>query len=185
MNLAYNDTHSGRSIALTMSKTYNQKNEFGLGIRYNINKVAHDDDQMNVFWNRLYAANFLQHWGVETYYHRYIIPEWECTKPYLFYDMQLSYSETKNRMYLPVMDHPEHGKLYKKKIERFGPYTWIEQTIGAGLKSKLTERLYINQKIGAGVIFIMGNDEKLVPVPYGFHWEFAGIYQVGLTYRFQ
>lgn len=184
LNLAYNDTHSGRSLVLTISKTFHEKNEIGIGVRYNINKLAHDDDQMNTYWNRQYATSFLQHMGMEAFYHRYIIPQWQYAKPYIFYDLQLSHSDTRNRMYLPVIQHEEYGILYRKVIEYFGPFTWIEQTIGIGLKTKLTERLYLNQKGGGGIIFIIGKDDQLPSTLNNFQWEFAGLYQIGLTYRF-
>ncbi len=75
---AFNSTHSGRSIILIGAKTINEKNEIGFGVRYNINKIAHNDDQNNSYLKRQYATKFIQHWGVEAFYHRYLYSSFAC-----------------------------------------------------------------------------------------------------------
>lgn len=180
---AFNSTHSGRSIVLLGSKTINGKHEIGIGLRYNINKIAHNDDQNNVFLKRQYATNFLQHWGIESFYHYYLFDKLNAVKPFLFYDLQLSYSETRNRMFLPAMEHEELGTLYKEVIEFFGPFTWVEQCVGMGFKAEITEQFLLYQKMGFGTTFILGKDEKRPGTYDKFEWEFAGLIQTGLVYR--
>ena len=182
---AFNSTHSGRSITFVGTKTYNSRNEFGIGIRFNINKLAHNDDQNNVFKKRQYATAFIQHWGIETFYHRYILQKWECIHPFLFYDLQLSYSQTRNRMFLPNYYHEDIGYLYEEIIDFFGPYTWVEQCIGVGMKVKLIDGFYLYEKIGFGTTFILGKDESQFITYDKFNWEFAGLLQVGIIYRFK
>jgi len=179
----FNSTHSGRSITLIFAKTYIEKNEFGLGLRYNINKLAHNDDQNNIFLKRQYSTSFVQHWGFESYYHRYFFKKLDCIKPYLFYDMQLSYSKTRNRMFLPALYDEELGLLYREVIEFFGPFTWLEQCIGIGIKARLNSNFLIYQKIGFGTAFIFGKDNRQIVTLDGFNWEFAGLIQAGLVYR--
>lgn len=179
----YNSTHSGRSIVLIGSKSLKETHEIGIGIRYNINKLAHNDDQNNVFLKRQYAMNFIQHWGLEAFYHHYFFKDLKFTKPFLFYDIQVSYSETRNRMFLPALEDEELGLLYKEVIDFFGPFIWIEQCIGIGIKTKITERLLLSQKIGFGTSFILGKDEQLLGTYDKFEWEFAGLIQAGLVYR--
>jgi hypothetical protein len=179
----FNSTHSGRSITLVGTKTFNEKHEIGIGVRYNINKLAHNDDQNNAFLKRQYATNFIQHWGAEAFYHHYIFKKLKYTKPFVFYDLQVSYSETRNRMFLPGFYDDELGLLYKEVLDFFGPFTWVEQCIGFGIKAKVTEHWFLYQKIGFGTTFILGKDEKRPNTYDKFEWEFAGLIQAGLVYR--
>lgn len=181
----YNYPHSGRGFTLVLSKTFNNKNEFGVGLRYNQNKIAYNDDQNNVFFKRLYASNFGQHWGGEFFYQRYIIDKWQCLKPFLFYDLQITYSTTRNRDLLPYTYDINGDVLYKEYTEHFGPFTWFEQCIGIGFKAQIHKQFYLIQKIGAGTTFILGKDEKLWSSYDKFNWEFAGLIQAGLVYRFK
>lgn len=179
---SFNSTDAGRSIIIGVAKTYHSKNEIGVGLRCNINKLAHNDDQNNVFRKRLYATEFIHYFGFDAFWHRYIF-QWECVKPFVFYDVQLTYSTTRNRMFLPHSYHPDIGYLYKEVIEYFGPFTWLEQTIGLGFKTKVFKRFHIYQKAGFGTNFILGKDEKRLNTYDKFEWEFAGLIQVGLVYR--
>ncbi|WP_417590008.1 hypothetical protein [Owenweeksia hongkongensis] len=182
---AFNSTYSGRSIILSGSAYLNPKNEIGIGIRYNINKLAHNDDQNNVFLKRQFGTEFKHHWGITAFYHHYIFKDLNCVKPFVFYDFQYSKSPTRNRMFLPAFEDEELGTLYYEVIEYFGPFTWLENNIGVGIKAKITNRLYLNQKIGVGAIFILGKDEKR-PITYdNFEWDFAALIQVGLAYRLE
>lgn len=178
----FNSTHSGRSINLQWSRIYYQKNEFGVGIRYNINRIAHSDDQNNVFLKRQYATNFMHHWGITSFYHRYVYERSEFASAFLFYDLQLSYSKTRNRFFLPVGYDVNVGVLYKEVIDFFGPYTWIEQCVGIGVKSKFSDRWTLYQKIGFGTTLILGKEEKILETYDRFGWEFAVLIQVGLSY---
>jgi hypothetical protein len=185
MFLGYNSTNSGRSIILNLSKTINGKNEFGGGIRFNINRFAHPDDQGNIFKKRLYATKPIHYIGINGFYQRHILNEWENISPFLFYDLQATYSTTFNRMYLPYSYDNSGDVLYKMYLENFGPFTWVEQTLGVGFKAKLFDSFYLQQRIGFGTSFILGYDKQLLGKYFNwFTWEFATIIDVGLTYRF-
>ncbi len=180
---SFNLTGTGRNISLLIEKDLNFKNRIGVGLRYNIGRIAHPDDQQNVFYKRLYPSSFIQHFGVEGLYQRMILRNWECIKPFISYDIQVSYSTTRNRMFLPYGEAFNGDILYKEFLEFFGPFLFVEQYVSLGFNAHLFGPLHIYQKTGGGIIFIRGRDEKL----YGTyvnpnHWEFAGIISVGLVY---
>lgn len=163
----FNSTYSGRSISLGASKTFGGKNELGLGLRYNFGvagKAPYD-----LYAKSLYPKDFAEHWGLELFYNRYLTDKWECAKPFAFYDFQITHSQL-------------HRANRDGSVEYFGPFTWVEQYIGIGLKIKLHKRLYLYQKLGAGMTLIAGEDEKYVTKPK-MDWELAGLIQAGLVFR--
>ncbi len=180
---SFNGTHTGRNISLHLAKNLNASNQMGIGIRYNIAKIAHNDDQMYAFWKRVYPTSYIQHYGIEGIYQKSILQKWDCVKPFLFYTVQFSYSTTKNKRYLPVYIFDNEGnELYKRYYDTYGPYTFIEQYIGIGYRAHLFGRFDFFQKIGGGVMFVIGEDEKR-PSFDRFEWEFAEQFSAGLIYR--
>ncbi len=167
---SFNSTPSGRNISLTISKTNSATHEFGAGLRYNIGMLAMPDDQQNIYYKRLYPSTFAQHFGVQGFYHRYILKSWEHVNPFLFYDIQAAYSTTRN------------NNCYSENTVRFGPFTWVEQNVGVGFKVDLADRFFISQKIGVGGMLIFGSDEQLLKT--SANWEFGGLINFGVGYRF-
>ena len=167
---SFNSTPSGRNVSLTISKTNSATHEFGAGLRYNIGMLAMPDDQQNLYYKRLYPSTFAQHFGVQGFYHHYILKSWQHVKPFLFYDIQATYSTTRN------------VGCYIENTVRYGPFTWVEQTIGIGFKVDLANRFFISQKIGVGGMLIFGSDERLLKTAVDY--EFGGLINVGIGYRF-
>lgn len=167
---AFNSTASGRNVSLLISKTKNS-HEFGGGIRYNIGKLAMPDDQENLYYKRLYPSTLGQHFGLQTFYNYYILKNWEHLKPFLFFDLQGTYSTTRNRYF------------GQQKATRYGPFTWLEQYIGIGFKVDLPNNFFVTQKIGGGGMLIFGEDETLLKE--SADWEFGGLINVGIGYRFK
>lgn len=117
----------------------------------------------------MFGTKPIHHLNIDFTYQRYIFPEIETIEPFVFYDMQIKYSTTFNRLVLPfaydsslVVNKPEEGILYREYIEFFGPFTWVENNIGIGFKAMLSERVYIKQRFGVGVYFILGHEDKLL-----------------------
>jgi hypothetical protein len=185
LSLSFNSTSSGRNLTLAVSKTFKTKNELGGGIRININQVVHPDDQNKSYMKRLYATEPIHYFGIDGFYHRYILNKWKNVKPYLFYDLQMTYSTNRNRMLLPYTYDNNGDVLYKEHIVLFGPFTWVEQNIGIGFKAKLLGSWYIQQKLGIGIAFILGKDEKRPGTYDKFEWEFGYLIHVGIGYRFR
>ena len=65
----FNSVISGRSINILASGQVKNRHEFGGGLRININKYAHNDDQDNIFKKRMYATKPLHYFGIEGFYH--------------------------------------------------------------------------------------------------------------------
>ncbi|MGF7141234.1 hypothetical protein [Roseimarinus sediminis] len=185
LSLAYNSTFSGRNCALTFIKDIG-RSEIGAGIRYNINMWSHPDDQQKMFYKRQYATEPLHHLGLQTYFHQYV---WSVL--YVFYDLQLSYSETFNRMYFSVMYDPKAEEpytrediLYHKVEEYFGPFIWVEQYIGFGVRFEITESILLSQKIGLGICHLIGSDDQLPQTWNRTEYGFGHTISIGLSYKF-
>lgn len=186
LSIGFNSTMAGRSATLTFSRTINNKNEFGGGLRYNINKLAHVDDQNKSYYKRLYATKPLHYIGIVGYYHYQVFQKLKYIKPFLFYDLQATYSTTRNRMLLPYSYDINGDVLYKEYIEYFGPFTWVEQNLGIGFKVDIINNWYLYQKYGAGMSFILGYDKKRLDKYFDwFAWEFGALVNVGIGYRIE
>lgn len=184
--LNFNSTHSGRNLSLAWSKQVREKNEFGVGLRFNINKLAHPDDQNNVFKKRLYATKPYHYIGAEMFYSRKIFKIFSNIETFAFYNAQLSYSTTRNRDFLPVGYSIGGDALYIEYINIFGPFTWFEQNIGFGYKVSLASNWFLQHKMGFGTSFVMGYDKSLwVKYFDWFYWEFGYFLNVGIGYRFE
>lgn len=166
----FNSTASGRNVSVLFSKTKNN-HEFGGGIRYNIGKLTMPDDQGKLYYKRLYPSTFGQQFGLQTFYHYHMLKNWEHLKPFLFFDLQGTYSTTRNRYF------------NQSEAIRYGPFTWLEQYIGIGFKVDLPNNLFITQKIGGGGMLIFGEDETLLKEKAA--WEFGGLLNFGIGYRFE
>lgn len=183
LSIGFNSTVAGRNIALGYSKTIKSKHELGIGLRININKKKHPDDQNCVFYKRLFATEFEQYLGLQASYHRNILSNWQYVNPYLFYDFQITNSSTWNRMFLPYAYDTNGDVLYKEYREYFGPYWWLEQNIGIGFKAKLTNSFYLFQNIGVGGTILLGMEKKLPETYDKFTWEFGYLISIGIAYR--
>jgi hypothetical protein len=181
--LGFNSTTAGRNISFGYSKSVNTYHTFGIGLRINISKINHPDDQAKIFFKRLYATELYQNFGLQTYYHRAVFSNLQCLKPYLFYDLQLTRSTTWNRWYFPYSYDTNGDLLYKEYRYYFGPFWWIEQNIGIGFRVKVIDSFYLFQNIGGGITFILGEDERLPTTYDKFSWEFGYLLSVGVSYR--
>ena len=72
--------------------------------------------------------------------------------------------------------------------ESFGPFLWLQNTIGVGFKVDIWKSFYLFEKIGFNATQIIGNDDKLMPDPFQkVHWlvnEFGYMIMAGVGYRF-
>ena len=183
----YNSTHSGINYTFSLSKRINN-NEYGLGVRYNVNRMRHPDNENNVYLKRQYATKPIQHWGAELFYHRYILSSFENIQPFIFYDNQLSYSTTRAKSFIAVGEDQDGNLLYRSFIDYHGAFTWVEQNIGIGFKAQLKNNWFLTQKIGVGTSFIIGQDtydSSILILKRNLEWEFGYLVQVGLIYRLQ
>jgi len=191
VGINYYSTGSGRNITSVYSFG-NNKNEFGFGIGYNINSIKQPDDQSNIYYKRLYATRFYQHLNLNLTYQRYVLSSNDIFKPFVFYDLQLKYSTTRSSMYIPyafdstiIANTPDEKILYRKYIVNFGPFLWVENTIGIGFMLHLYKQLYLKQMAGMGIVFTIGHDNQLAGrMDNWMDWEFGGLLNLGIVFRF-
>jgi hypothetical protein len=178
----FNDSHTGINQSLIVSKRLGNNYEIGGGLKFNINRYAHPDNQRKIFYKRLYATSPFQYFGGEVFVNRYLFENVEKVHPFLFYNIRLSYSTTRNIGYSPFTYSEDRELLYKRYDTNFGPFTWVEQYVGLGYKIDLTESLFFMQKIGFGIDLIIGEEYSFyIPNPA---WEFCYIHSFGFGYRF-
>lgn len=177
---SFNTVEIGRNLTLCLKKDINNHSLI-FGIKYNINRKVHDN-QNNVFKNRFYARDIVEHFGLNAGYQYNFALENSQVKPFLFYDFQFTHSHTRNHMYLPYDFDVNGDVLYKAYLEYFGPFFALEHNFGMGFNVPLSKRVYLHQKIGAGIVTIHGYDEKR-PFTRDGSWEFGYIISAGLGYR--
>ena len=187
IGMQYYSTGAGKNLTGTLS-IKNNKNEYGLGLGININSIRQPDDEANIYYKRLYATKPIHFFNFNFFYQRDIFSALKKIKPFIVYDFQIKHSTTRSSMYIPfdydstlVVDEPEEGILYRNYIEYFGPFTWVESSIGIGINIDITNRISMTQKIGGGIYYIFGDEPKLVK--YRPEWEFMYFLNVGITYK--
>lgn len=175
---SFNSVDIGRNLSMNIKKDI-KKHSFLFGVKYNINKIVHDN-QNNVFRKRFYATDWQEHIGFTLGYQYNFLLKSSPLKPFAFYDFQFTNSHTRNLMYLPY-DYDINGDvLYKQYLEFFGPTIALEHNIGLGFNIKITNRLFLYQKIGAGIVTFHNIDKNIVG---SGNWEFGYIISVGLGYQ--
>lgn len=130
----FNDSHTGINQSLIISKRLGDNYEIGGGLKYNINRYAHPDDQRKVFYKRLYASSPLHFWGGELFINRYLFEKKDNLHPFVFYNVRLSYSATHNIGFVPYTYSENGDVLYLRYDTNYGPFTWLEQYVGFGYK---------------------------------------------------
>ncbi len=184
LSVNYNNIHSGNSISILISKKINQDIELGGGVRFNINSLKHSDDQQNIFYNRLFATKPYHFIGIDGFINRYIFQEWNKVKTFIFYDLQMCYSTTRNRLFFPIGQLTNGNYIYEEVITGFGPFLWVENYLGLGFKVDLFKSFFLTQRIGFGVDLMFGEDVHLSAMSDKFSWEFGEIINVGLGFKF-
>jgi hypothetical protein len=186
----FNSVISGRSINILASGQFS-RHEFGGGLRININKNTHNDDQNNIFKKRMYATKPLHYFGIEGFYHIHFLQKLQHIDLFAFYNIQLCYSTTGNRMFQYEVDPITNVCKHDTFFRHFGPFTWIEQNIGIGFSVDIWKNIFITQRLGVGTTFILGKDKPfdetkdyyLIKEP--FVCEFGYLLSVGIGYRFE
>jgi hypothetical protein len=190
LNLTLYSTGTGKNVTLSYSKEYKSM-EFGIGLGCNINSIKQPDDQPNIYYKRLYATKPLHFLNFNLYYNQHIFNRFDQFKPYIFYDFQMKYSTTRSNMYIIdridstiISSDPADQYLYRNYTEYFGPFLWIENNLGLGMKINITEKLFFSQKIGLGIHFIIGEEPKLFMNKDSMFWEFHDFYAFTVGFKF-
>ncbi|MBP1672886.1 MAG: hypothetical protein H6Q25_701 [Bacteroidetes bacterium] len=188
VSLNYYSTGAGKNITLAYSKEIKTM-EFGIGLGCNINSIKQPDDQSNIYYKRLFATKPLHFLNFNLYYNQYVFNKLGQFKPFLFYDLQMKYSTTRSSMYSPYSIDTMNNfsdvvdpYLYRRYIEYFGPFLWVENTIGIGLKIMINQHFFITQKFGFGIHFIIGDEIDLSK--FKTEYEFHDFFSFSIGYKF-
>jgi hypothetical protein len=70
----------------------------------------------------------------------------------------------------------------------FGPFLWLQNTIGLGFSVDIWKSWYLFEKIGFNATEVIGKDEKIMPEPFqrfsGLVNEFGYMIMAGVGFRF-
>jgi hypothetical protein len=107
----------------------------------------------------------------------------------VFYELQAAYSTTRNHGYGWTYNGNDGSYIpIEEYTESFGPFLWLQNTIGVGFNVEIWKSFYLFEKIGFNTTQIIGNDDKLMPDPFQkFPWlvnEFGYMIMAGVGYRF-
>ena len=80
-----------------------------------------------------------------------------------------------------VAGSPEEKLLYRKYIEYFGPFLWIDNNVGFGFKVFITDKFYLKQEFGLGVYLVYGDEPKLTKT--NLRWGFNDFFNIGIGFR--
>jgi hypothetical protein len=187
--MSFNTSTLREGVIVGYSRTIHQNHEIEVGLRIHINRLAMPDDQESIYYRRMYASNFAQHFGAQLGYNWYFLPCLNHLKPFVFYELQAAYSTTRNHGYGWTYNGNDGNYIpIEEYTESFGPFLWLQNTIGVGFKVEIWKSFYLFEKIGFNATQIIGNDEKLMPDPFQkFPWlvnEFGYMVMAGVGYRF-
>ena len=180
ITLAYNSVHIGRNVSLAYYRNIKQ-HAIIAGIKYQINSLI-QDNQNEIFKKRFYATDFYEHWGFVVGY-RYTLKRINFVKPFIFYEMQLTNSHTRNEFVFPVGVDQNGIVYYTKDIVYQGPTFALDNYVGFGLNIPIFGFLSITQKIGFGGVFYFKTDPSYVLVNNRSQ-EFGYILSLGFSYNF-
>lgn len=186
--ISFNTSTLREGVIVGYSRTFHQNHEIEVGLRFHINKLAMPDDQQSIYYRRMYASSFAQHFGLQLGYNWYFLPKLEHLKPFVFYELQAAYSTTRNHGFGPTYNLNDGNYSIEEYTESFGPFLWLQNTIGVGFNVEIWKSFYLFEKIGFNTTQIIGNDDKLMPDPFQkFPWlvnEFGYMIMAGVGYRF-
>ena len=187
----FNSTHSGRSINVLASGQIKNRHELGGGLRFNINKYAHNDDQRNIFKKRMWATKPLHYFGIEGFYQVHLFQKLPHIDIFAFYNIQLTYSTVRNRHERFYTDIVTGEPYLREHNAIFGPFTWIEQNIGIGFTVDIWNNIFFTQRLGGGINLILGRDKPFSETKRDYlvksrcTYEFGYLLSVGIGYRFE
>lgn len=182
ISLCLNHTESGRNLTFDYTRQIKNKHEIGLGLRFNINSITQPDDQSNIYYRRIFATEWYQYFGIHAYYHRRLFEKWNCFRPYVFYDLQVTKSTTRSSLFTPWAIDSNNNILYRNFVENFGPFVWIDQNIGLGFRITVYKGLDIYENFGLGGTLIIGEEYHIAFKPY-VTYELGYLLTLGVSYN--
>ncbi len=175
---SYNSVHIGRNANIGVAKNLGN-HSIGIALKYGFNSVT-ANNYNEIFKKCFYAVNLVERFGFNLDYHYNFNLEKLAITPFVFYNFQFTNSHTKNKGYLPYTYDPiTNIVLYEKYGEFFGPTIALENYVGIGYRVDITEKIYINNKIGFGLVSYFNVDNRILGAG---NWEFGRVFSIGIGY---
>ncbi len=192
VSFGYTNNVTRSNVILALSTDVGKGHEIGAGLRYFIADTRTSPDLENyIFYKRQSPINVAQRFGANLFYHYYFYRKKDWLYLFVFYDLQMSYAPTftdlKYYQGITTVNGEASSSQYTSEKFRFGPFLWLENNIGIGLRVNIAKGFYLSQKAGIGAVFLAGKDDRLVPYvrKYPFIVDFSYMYHIALGYRIQ
>ncbi len=176
----FNSCHSGRSINLVFANQFQNQLKLSTGLLINIGQIAQPDEKSCFHRKRLFPQKAYEYLGLDFSLSHYLT---EQKRLFAFANVQLKYSGVRNQEIIKVYyDSVNQLQFYDREVNFYGPFFWMQNTVGLGFDVNILKSLYLSQKLGFGFEYIHGKDEKYLTSKRNW-FEPAFIYNVGLYWR--
>ncbi|MBL7894658.1 MAG: hypothetical protein JNK50_05125 [Bacteroidia bacterium] len=170
LDASYYNLHTGHSVNLEVRRTF-KNHSLLLGLSCHLNHYIQNSQY--AYLKQFYATTAFNRFGLTAGYEYKIKEVNPYVQPYIFYNAQLTHMPTLHRYNLT----DSLGMTYVSEAKISKPITGLVNTLGVGLRIKLSEKLYLNQSIGGGVFLIHDADKNYKGWELGYQWR------MGLTYK--
>lgn len=175
-------------INMLAAKTI-ERHQLGVGLRVNLYSLSHKDDQNSTYTKRLYPLSFYQNFGFAAHYEYCLFKGLNPARISVFTDIQATYASKRNRTFLPYLTLPDGLVLYRERVDFYGPFLWLENTVGISIMLPIYKNLWLINKYGVGVISIIGDkfyakQNTAILAGNWYEWEPTYTVQIGLSYIF-
>lgn len=175
LNFSINATPTARTnMVFGISKHLNASHEIGAGLRIHVNEWEHPDNQNKLYYKRFFFEEWWQRFGITGYYHRYIFQNLKHLQPFLFYDLQLAHGKARNIDY----------SFFSDPVYVYGPFVWMDNSIGIGMKVFINDHWHLQQKIGLATTLVFGTNYQYANAGLGVEYLFGPMIQLGVGYQF-
>ena len=181
---SFSGTYIGRNQSLTIHYALNKFELYG-GIKYNINKGLQSTD--GSFLNKsAHAVTSGEHLGGVLGLN-YSFLQLKNMNFFCFFESRESYMHVQHEFESAVVVNSQNGGeelAFTKRIENIGPFWIIDNNIGVGYKVNVFDNLYLNSRIGTGILLYKSNDSNYSTLFNKLDWNFSYMLSFGVGYTF-
>ena len=172
LQVTNNNSMEDHSLGLNYSKNIGQS-EIGVGVSYIISKGSHNKigTHDRFYYSDHDGNNFLENLQLNVFYNYYIPFELKRIEPFVFYNVNIKYS------CYTVYDREVTNTQFT-----YGPFLYMDNSLGLGFNVKLGEKFYITPQAGSGIRLKFDNPNSADPT--GFDTDFFLHFKAGVGYRF-
>lgn len=179
----FNGMHTGWNQDFSLTYRINSL-RLSIGPKYHYNfESAFPRPQADFYKKAFWARSFSEHIGLN-FCADYTFLDREHFSLYTNYNFQLTRSHIRHENYYalyPLVPNPQSESDYAYEYHKnfIGPVWGFENNIGLGCRFHFSDRFYMNQKIGVGVLFYKNTDQNNIIIS-SKGWEASTMYSFGL-----